>query len=62
VTPMDTVTEGYAQWCPSMDGPGNEANACVEAPVSLCKLVLKWLHVKYSLNIFTAVAHVIVPR
>ena len=34
--------------------PGNEANACVEAPVSLCKLVLKWLHVKYSLNIFTA--------
>jgi len=20
VTSMDTVTEGYAQWCPSMDG------------------------------------------
>jgi len=22
VTSMDTVTEGYAQWCPSMDGRG----------------------------------------
>jgi len=21
---MDTVTEGYAQWCPSMDGHGGE--------------------------------------
>jgi len=28
--------------------PGNEANTCVEPPVSLCKLVLKWLHVEGS--------------
>jgi len=34
--------------------PGNEANTCVEPLVSLCKIVLKWLHVKYLLNIFTA--------
>ena len=31
-----------------------EANTLVEPPVSLCKLVLQWLHVKYLLNIFTA--------